>query len=170
MENLFRVYATYFGRPLARHDMAFYIKWKTQYTKLYLTPYYHIKGDANRLDKKMRFARCGHPLSYKFLRGVSPALLQLAGYPAKLDGLKIALVLKIYKTEKGEYPDSLLPLVPEYFSELPQDPFTGKDYIYRKEGDGFIVYSVGENEKDDGGVYDEKWRRLHDDLLWQSEQ
>ena len=35
--------------------------------------------------------------------------------------------------------------------ELPKDPFSGKDYVYRREGKGFVVYSVSGNGTDDGG-------------------
>ncbi|MBI4243254.1 MAG: hypothetical protein HY606_04110 [Planctomycetes bacterium] len=86
---------------------------------------------------------------------------------AKFDGLEIALALKIYKSKNVEYPDSLNDIIPEYVSELPRDPFTGQNYIYRKEGEGFIVYSIGRNERDDNGLYDEKsLQRKHDDLAW----
>jgi len=34
---------------------------------------------------------------------------------------------------------------------VPIDPFTGKPLVYRREGEGFIVYSLGTNQKDDGG-------------------
>ena len=60
--------------------------------------------------------------------------------------------MKIYKEKHGNYPDTLAPLAPKIIKELPLDPFTGKGYKYRKEGKGFIVYSVGSNEKDDNGL------------------
>ena len=48
-------------------------------------------------------------------------------------------------------------------SRLPNDVITGQPYKYRRTEDGqFILYSVGWNEKDDGGVpgthglYDDK--------------
>ena len=35
---------------------------------------------------------------------------------------------------------------------MPQDLFSGKPLIYRRDGNGFIVYSVGEDGVDDGGT------------------
>ena len=32
------------------------------------------------------------------------------------------------------------------------DPDTAQDLIYRREGRGFVLYSVGLNQQDDGGV------------------
>ena len=33
----------------------------------------------------------------------------------------------------------------------PVDPFTGKPFVYRVDKDGLLVYSLGSNEKDNGG-------------------
>ena len=32
------------------------------------------------------------------------------------------------------------------------DPFSGRPFIYRPKGDGFLIYSLGRNRRDDGGV------------------
>jgi len=42
-------------------------------------------------------------------------------------------------------------LVPDLVEALPPDPFSGKPLLYRTEKSGFLVYSVGENGKDDQG-------------------
>jgi hypothetical protein len=44
-------------------------------------------------------------------------------------------------------------LTPQWIAQLPQDVFTGKPYAYRRlDGGNYILYSVGWNEKDDGGT------------------
>ena len=50
-------------------------------------------------------------------------------------------------------PKSLDELMPGLLKEPPNDPFTGKGYIYRLKTDrsGYVVYSIGPNGKDDGG-------------------
>ena len=63
-----------------------------------------------------------------------------------------AVALRLYRLKHGEYPERLSQLVPDFLDKLPVDPFSGKDYVYRKDGKGFIVYSLGENMKDDGGT------------------
>jgi len=35
--------------------------------------------------------------------------------------------------------------------ELPLDHFAGKPPIYHRKGNGYILYSIGQNLKDDGG-------------------
>lgn len=54
--------------------------------------------------------------------------------------------------------------------KIPEDPFSGKDFIYKRQEKGFILYSIGRNMKDDGGKespnsdpdrYDMVWRMDH---------
>jgi len=77
--------------------------------------------------------------------------LKSAQLEASLLAARIGLACKIFKSRTGAYPESLEALVPGILKEVPVDPFTGKPFVYRREGKGFIVYSLGSNEKDDGG-------------------
>ncbi len=162
-------YLSYFGRPLVRKDATFYLNQMTKAMELDLTPYYQVKDRITKIVKEMEkeLGKWGHPLSSMMLPALGTFYARQAEITAKSDGLGIALALKIYKSKNGEYPDSLNDIIPEYISELPKDPFTGQNYIYRKEGEGFLVYSVGRDERDDNGLYDERsWQRKHDDLTW----
>ena len=86
---------------------------------------------------------------------------------ARRDAAVLALLLELHKSAHGEYPVSLDALVPEFLPKLPPDPFTGEPFVYRRraDGQGFVVYSVGVNLKDDGGVKDEKSGK--DDISWE---
>ena len=68
---------------------------------------------------------------------------------------KLAVALAACKAEKGRYPEKLSDLEPEYFKKLPQDLFAEGPLTYRRVGKGYLLYSVGENMKDDGGQEDE---------------
>lgn len=92
---------------------------------------------------------------------------------------QVALALSACKEETGSYPDGLSALVPTFLDEVPLDPYSDAPLIYRKGGDGFIVYSVGPDGEDDGGVYEEIVRYTSsnrpiysippekDDIAWQ---
>jgi hypothetical protein len=67
------------------------------------------------------------------------------------DFSQIALALGAYHNDHGNYPDRLAELAPKYLAEIPKDGFSGADYIYRREGNGYLLYGVGRNGKDDGG-------------------
>ncbi len=57
-----------------------------------------------------------------------------------------------HKTDKGSYPENLQELITTgYLKELPIDSFSDKPLVYRRTDDSFILYSLGENFKDDGG-------------------
>ncbi len=65
------------------------------------------------------------------------------------------LAVLTYHAEKGAYPERLSDLVPDYLDQLPIDGFTDEPLRYRLDQRyGFIVYSVGENLRDDGGQFE----------------
>jgi len=71
---------------------------------------------------------------------------------AKADVAHVAMALAACKAETGKFPDKLPDLTPRYLKTVPPDVFSGKALIYRRQGKGHVLYSVGENRKDDGGV------------------
>ncbi|MBE3124326.1 MAG: hypothetical protein IMZ57_01550 [Acidobacteria bacterium] len=77
--------------------------------------------------------------------------LKSAQLEASLLAARTGIACKVFKSRTGAYPESLEALVPGILKVVPVDPFTGKPFVYRREGKGFIVYSLGSNEKDDGG-------------------
>ena len=63
-----------------------------------------------------------------------------------------AIALKRYQLKHGNYPPDLNSLVPEFAPAVPFDPVDGQSLRYRPSGDGtFLLYSIGENGKDDKG-------------------
>lgn len=80
------------------------------------------------------------------------------------ENLLLAYALADWKARHDSYPEKLDQLVPDFVSKPPTDAFTGKPLTYRREGDGFILYSVGVNDQDDNGQsYDDDPRG--DDLV-----
>ena len=66
----------------------------------------------------------------------------------------VSLALAAWRAEKGSYPDKLDALSPAVLKAVPQDPFTDKPLTYRRVGKGYVLYSVGPNMTDDGGIKD----------------
>jgi hypothetical protein len=65
----------------------------------------------------------------------------------------IACGLERYRLTHGQYPESLDALVPQFAAKLPHDIIGGQPLKYHRTAEGrFVLYSVGWNEKDDGGV------------------
>ena len=63
-----------------------------------------------------------------------------------------AIAVQRYRLAKGKLPQQLKNLVPDYLDVVPTDPFDGKELRYKKPDRGFVVYSIGEDLSDDGGV------------------
>jgi hypothetical protein len=70
---------------------------------------------------------------------------------ARLGTARIALAIERYRLAQGGLPDSLGDLIPTSLDAVPTDPFDGQPLRYKKLANGYVVYSVGENGKDDGG-------------------
>jgi hypothetical protein len=60
-------------------------------------------------------------------------------------------VARHQRKSAGALPRTLDELVPAYLSNMPIDLFSGRPVRYQSIDDGFAVYSLGTNEKDDGG-------------------
>jgi hypothetical protein len=114
------------------------------------------------------------PAKYKLAELLLPNLytivLKEATLEAFLDAAKIGVACRIYRSQHGKYPEKISDLVPEILKEEPLDPFTGQPLIYRTKENGFIVYSVGSNKKDDNGkmsLMTQAVMEKDDDWSWQ---
>jgi hypothetical protein len=92
-----------------------------------------------------------------FAKLILPALGRAAIKSAReqisVDLARMAIALERYRLAHGEFPESLDALTPQFIAQVPQDVIGGQPLHYRRSSDGqFILYSVGWNEKDDGGV------------------
>lgn len=63
------------------------------------------------------------------------------------------LAIRAYKADRGAFPDNLTELVPSYLKQIPNDLYTDQPPIYRREGEDFLLYSVGRDRKDEGGKF-----------------
>ena len=83
---------------------------------------------------------------------ISKAVTKFAYIQTAVDLARVACALERYHLAHGEYPETLDALTPQFIASLPHDIINGQPLHYRRTDDGnFILYSVGWNEKDDGG-------------------
>jgi hypothetical protein len=102
-----------------------------------------------------------------FERMILPALgaasKKFAWAQESVDLARVAIALEHYRLARGEYPESLDALAPQFMAKIPHDIIGGQPsqssgpasqpLHYRRTSDGqFVLYSVGWNETDDGGV------------------
>lgn len=77
---------------------------------------------------------------------------------AEMRLLRTELAIQAFRATMGRLPNSLDEIVPEYIAEIPIDPMSpmGAALQYRDVDDGYLLYSVGYNGIDDGGVAPEE--------------
>ena len=63
----------------------------------------------------------------------------------------LACALERYRIANARYPERLEELVPQFIGKLPHDPCDGQPFRYRIVPEGYLLYSVGMDRKDDGG-------------------
>jgi hypothetical protein len=77
----------------------------------------------------------------------------------------LACALERYRLAHQEYPETLAALAPQFVDVLPHDLIGGQPLKYRRMVDGsFLLYSIGWNEKDDGGIAGKS--REEGDWVW----
>ena len=76
-----------------------------------------------------------------------------AGHTAetRIELTKLSFSLAAYRADHGSYPAKLADLMPKYAAEVPKDVFSGNEFHYKLDGDGYLLYSVGRNGKVHGG-------------------
>jgi hypothetical protein len=65
---------------------------------------------------------------------------------------QILLAAQRYKARHGQYPETMAQVRSVGIADIPMDPFSDKDFVYKRTAKGFTVYSVGTDFTDDGGV------------------
>jgi hypothetical protein len=64
---------------------------------------------------------------------------------------QLGFALAAYRADHADYPESLNVLAPRYIARVPRDLFNEQPLHYKRQADGFLLYSVGANARDDGG-------------------
>ena len=76
---------------------------------------------------------------------------------AQTGALITTIAILRYKAGEGQFPEDLDRLVTTgYLSQLPMDPFSGNQLVYKRVDSDFMLYSFAHDFDDDGGV-PSKW-------------
>ncbi|HZQ48363.1 MAG TPA: hypothetical protein VFC07_15205 [Verrucomicrobiae bacterium] len=135
-----------------------------------------IDDNRNRLEKGRATAFSAVIHHTVFAQWLVPNLYQIVQNTAvaqtSVDQTFLACALERYWTVNGKFPETLDSLVPQFIDKVPADICGGQPLKYRlADNHRFTLYSVGWNEKDDGGaVVMDKWGRSIDraqgDWVW----
>ncbi|MCU0782592.1 MAG: hypothetical protein MUF81_00815 [Verrucomicrobia bacterium] len=112
---------------------------------------------ARRFEKTMgpvrsRHLKPGNWLVNFLLRPLEREANLCARTQASVDLARVACALQRFRQANGAFPEALDALAPKFIQKIPHDVVNGQPLHYRRMEDGnFLLYSVGWNEKDDGG-------------------
>jgi hypothetical protein len=106
------------------------------------------------------------------LPGLYRSVTRFAIAQTDVDLARVACALERYHLAHGEYPAALDDLATQFISPMPHDVINGQPLRYRRTADGkFVLYSVGWNETDDGGIValakNGALDHEHGDWVWQ---
>jgi hypothetical protein len=61
------------------------------------------------------------------------------------------LAIEEFRTSEGRLPNTLEELVPAHLNSVPIDPLDGQPLRYLRRDQGYVLYSIGSDQQDDGG-------------------
>lgn len=162
------------ARPLVRRDVRKTLPRYDELEALALRPFFESRPILREQAKAMKALPRHAFLSKAMWTNQEAAFMKGAVLEATLLVSRTGLACRLYKSRNGTYPEALEALVPGILTEVPVDPFTGRPLVYRRDGDGFVVYSLGSNEKDDGGRSTYMYMQLvadkDDDWAWKEDR
>ena len=86
------------------------------------------------------------------LPGIAAVVRREASCLANLRLALTAVALEQFRAaHNNRYPAGLSELTPDYLAATLMDPFDGQPLRFRKQGAGYMLYSIGSDLKDDGG-------------------
>jgi len=73
---------------------------------------------------------------------------------------RVGTAVERYRDRRGRYPRSLDALVPRAFERIPMDPW-GRPYVYRRQGSGYVLETLGRDGAPGGAGEDRDIRVAH---------
>jgi hypothetical protein len=121
---------------------------------------------SKTLNRAFAYQTFSNLLPSMFVPNSGRALKAVARHQTAINQAALVCALERYRMSEGSYPSTLNALVPDLISELPHDLITGEPLVYRvADKTRFLLYSVGWNERDDGGALDQE----QNDWVWPSQ-
>ena len=96
-------------------------------------------------------ARVMSPLARALLSAVSKTAPANVRAAAELRSAIAAVATERYRLAHGRWPNDLTDLVPKFLTTVPIDPYDGAPLRYAHPHGGVVLYSLGDDRKDDGG-------------------
>jgi hypothetical protein len=120
-------------------------------------PFKEVSAALDTLDLDLKKKFHGPQKFFYFVSATTipnfrPAILRTSCVETERRLAMTAIAIARFSQKNERPPAALDALVPEFLGTLPRDCMSGQPLCYRRNPDGtFVLYSVGEDGKDDGG-------------------
>lgn len=94
----------------------------------------------------------GNPMTKLLMPSLTGVLTAATRGTASNETADAALAVEQYRRRYGKLPEQLDDLMPEFLQAVPDDAFDGQPLRYIVGADGYVVYSVGQDLIDQGGL------------------
>jgi len=158
-EVLLSLYSAF--KPLSLADHAAYVRLLGDYTQLMQQPY--SPDEASAIDQKTEqtLSRL-HVMTSMLVPAIGRVNELYAELIARLRITRAGLALLQEKKTQGAFPQTLEGVKLKNLD----DPFSKDLLRYKLQGQGFIIYSIGPDEKDNGGSPKQKKQKDDWDIVW----
>jgi hypothetical protein len=146
-----RRFLLWLARPWVRTGLMRQYSAFDEIESMFGEPYYKSRPRMNAYDDRQEHRHWYERLPDDGISKISVVGLKEASLEALMETARIGLAARIYFAREKHFPAAVADLVPGILPQEPLDPFTGKPFVFRVDKDGLLVYSLGSNEKDDGG-------------------
>jgi hypothetical protein len=123
------------GRPFVRLAKIHYLREMERLLELQAGPRPHPPFPEQPRYGRLDWRR----LTDNVLPGLWRAIDSGDQYNSVLGVTDIGVALRRYRLDRGNYPEELSAVVPEYLTRLPIDPVTGRPPAYARSGAGFTL-------------------------------
>ena len=149
-----------FLQPLARvsgfwqRDLRFGIDALTTYVGWARLPDPQRVYATTNWDRMMVQAKNGYYImTGMLLPAMEKFISKDANHRAQARTALVALAIERFRlAHNGKLPDQLSSLVPAFLEKVPIDPYDGQPLRYKRTDKGYMVYSIGPDGVDDGGI------------------
>lgn len=162
----FLLYASPLGGSMRATDEQLYTELMERLEQVAGLPFYEAYPIVQSIEQRVRTLSVNRQGTMILGGEMCRAYRAQARHEARLDVLQMGLLLEVSHMERGYYPEDLDAIVSDLGGSVPVDPFTGGPYHYTPRGDTFLLYSIGENLRDDGGVHNYR----EGDIVWRGQE
>ncbi len=142
-------------KPLSLADHAAYLRIMSEHTQRPYSP-----GEQSALDAQASRLHVVTSMIVPALGRIKEVYWEMV---AEMRVTRAGLAVLQYKKAHDSFPQTLEELG---LKDL-NDPFSGRPLLYRPGPSGFVLYSVGPDQKDNGGAPKQKKQQTDWDIVWQ---